>query len=53
VRNEEVLQRFEEEKDVLHTLKRRKANSISHNLRGKYLLKEDIEGNTVGKIEVT
>jgi hypothetical protein len=47
-----VLQRVEEIKDILHTMKRMTANSIGHNLRGKCLLKYVIEGNAVGRIEV-
>ena len=35
VRKEEVLLRFEEERDILHTIKMRKANCIGHILRRK------------------
>jgi hypothetical protein len=33
VRNEKMLQRFKEERNILHTIKRRKANLIGHILR--------------------
>jgi hypothetical protein len=49
VRNEGVLQRVKEERNALHTVKRRKANWTGHILRRNYLLKHVIEG----KIEVT
>ena len=52
VRNE-VLQRVEEERNILHTLKRRKANQIVHILRRNCLLKYVIEGKIEGRIEVT
>jgi hypothetical protein len=32
VRNEEVLHRVKEERNIVHTIKRRKANWIGHNL---------------------
>jgi hypothetical protein len=52
VRNEEVLHRFKEERNILHTIKRRKANWIGHILRRNCLLKHVIEGKLEGKIEV-
>jgi hypothetical protein len=42
VRNEEVLHRVKEERNILHTIKRRKANSIGHILRRNCLLKHVI-----------
>jgi hypothetical protein len=42
----EVLQRIEEEGNILHRRKRKKANWISHNLRRNCLLKHVIEGKT-------
>jgi hypothetical protein len=39
VRNEEVLHRVKEERNILHTIKRRKANWIDHILRKNCLLK--------------
>jgi coproporphyrinogen III oxidase len=44
VRNEEVLQRVKEERNIVHTVKRRKANWIGHILRRNCLLKHVIEG---------
>jgi hypothetical protein len=49
VRNEEVLHRVKEERNIVHTIKRRKANLIGHILRRNCLLKHVIEG----KINVT
>jgi hypothetical protein len=40
----EVLHRVKEERDILHTIKQRKANWIGHILRRNYLLKHCIEG---------
>jgi hypothetical protein len=48
VRNEEVLQTVKEERTIVHTIKRRKANWIGHILRRNCLLKHVIEG----KVEV-
>jgi hypothetical protein len=53
VRNEEVLQRVKKERNILHTVKRRKANWIGHILPRNCLLKYDIEGKIDGRIEVT
>jgi hypothetical protein len=44
LRNEEVLQRVEEERNILQTIKTRKANWIGHILRSKYLLKHINKG---------
>jgi hypothetical protein len=44
VRNEEVLHRVKEERNIVHTIKRRKANWIGHILRRNCLLKHVIEG---------
>jgi ribosomal 50S subunit-associated protein YjgA (DUF615 family) len=53
VRNEEVLQRVKEERSIVQTIKRRKANWIGHILRGNCLLKHVTEGKVEGMIEVT
>jgi hypothetical protein len=53
VRNEDVLHRVKEERNILHTIKRRKANWIGHILRKKCSLKHVIGGKIVGKMEVT
>jgi hypothetical protein len=53
VRNEEVLNRVKEERNIVHTIKRRKANWIGHILRRNCLLKHVIEGELERRIEVT
>ena len=53
VRNKEVLQRVKEERNILQTVKRRKAIWIGHMLCGNCLLKHIMEGKIEGKIEVT
>jgi hypothetical protein len=53
VRNEEVLHRLKEERNILHKIKRRKANWIGHILRRNCLLKHVIEGKLQGRIEMT
>jgi hypothetical protein len=50
VRNEELFKRVEEERNILHTIKRRKANLIGHILGRNCLLKHAIEGKIKGKI---
>jgi len=44
MRNEEVLQRVEEERTILHTTKRIEANPIGYTLRRNCLLKHVTEG---------
>jgi hypothetical protein len=53
VRNEEVLHRVKEERNIVHTIKIRKANWIGHILRKNCLLKHVIEGKIEGRREVT
>jgi hypothetical protein len=53
VRNEEVLHRVKEERNIVHTIKRRKANWIGHILRRNCLPKHVIEGKLEGRIEMT
>jgi hypothetical protein len=53
VKNEGVLHRVKEERNILHTKKRRKANWIGHILRKKCPLKHVIEGKIEGKMEMT
>jgi hypothetical protein len=53
VRNEEVLHRVKEERNTLHTIKRRKANWIGHILHRHSLLKHVIEGKLEGRIKMT
>jgi hypothetical protein len=52
-RSEEVLQRVKEERNILHTTKRRKTNKILHILRRNCLLKHVTEEKAEGRIEVT
>jgi hypothetical protein len=49
----EVLHRVKEERNILHTTKRRKANWVGHILRRNCLLKHVIEGKLEGMIEMT
>jgi hypothetical protein len=48
VTNEKVLQKFKEDRNILITIKRRKANRIGHILRRNCLLKHVIEGRIEG-----
>jgi hypothetical protein len=48
LRNEEVLHRVKEERNILHTIKIRKANWIGHILRRNCLVKPVIEGKIEG-----
>jgi hypothetical protein len=52
VRNK-VLHRVKEERNILHTIRRRKANWIGHILRRNWLLKHVIERKLEGRIETT
>ena len=53
VRNEEVLLRIKEQRNILHEIRKRKANWIGHILRRNCLLLRVIEGKIRGGIEVT
>ena len=53
VRNEEVLLRVNEQRNILHEIRKRKANWIGHILRTNCLLKEDIDGKIKEYMEVT
>jgi hypothetical protein len=53
VRNEEVLLRVNQQRNILHEIRKRKANWIGHILRRNCLLKHVIEGRIKGQIEVT
>jgi len=53
VKNDKALHRTKEEGNILHTMKRRKANWIGHILRRHCLLKHDFEGKIEGRIEIT
>ena len=52
-RIEEVLLRVNEQRNILHEIRKRKANWIGHILRRNCLLKQVIEGKIKGKMEVT
>jgi len=53
VRNEEVLLRVKEQGNILHEIRKRKANCIGHILRRNCLLQRVTEGKIQGGIEVT
>jgi hypothetical protein len=53
VRNEDVLLRVQEQRNVLHEISKRKANWIGHILRRNCLLQRVIEGKIQRGIEVT
>jgi hypothetical protein len=53
VRNEDVLLRVKEQRNILHEERKRKANWIGHILRKNCLLQRVIEGKIQGGIEVT
>jgi hypothetical protein len=53
VRNEEVLHRDQGERNILHTVNRRKANWIGFSWHGNCILKHVIGGKIEGRIEVT
>jgi hypothetical protein len=49
INNKAVFHRVQEERNILHTMRRRKANWIGHILRRNCLLKHIIEGKIRGK----
>ena len=53
MRNEVALQRVKEEGNILHAIKRRKANWIGHTLRRNCLPKHSIEGKKERWVEMT
>jgi hypothetical protein len=53
VRNEEVLLRVKEQRNILHEISKRKANWIGHILRRNCLLQQVIEGKVKEGIGVT
>jgi len=52
VRNEDVLLRVKEQRNILHEISKRKANWIGHILRRNCLLKQVIEGKINGEMAV-
>ena len=53
VRNEDVLLRVNEKRNILHEIRKRKANWVGHILNRNCLLKQVIEGKIKGQMEVT
>ena len=53
LRNEEVLLRVNEQRNILRETRKRKANWIGHILRRNCLLKQVIEGKITGEMDVT
>jgi hypothetical protein len=53
VRNEEVLHRVKEERNILHAVNRRKGNWIGHIWNSNCLLKHVIAGKIEGRLDVT
>ena len=53
MRNEEVLLRVNEQTNILHEIRKRKANWIGYILRRNCLLKQVIEGKIKGEMKVT
>lgn len=49
----EVVQRVKEERNDVHTVKRRKSIWVGHILRGNCVIKYVIEGKIYGGVEVT
>jgi hypothetical protein len=53
VRNEDVLLRVKQQRNILHEILKRKANWVCHILRRNCLLQRVIKGKIKGRIEVT
>ena len=53
VRNEDVLLRVKEQRNILHEIRKRKANWIGHTLGRNCLLQRVTEGKIQGGLEVT
>ena len=53
VRNEEVLLQVNEQRNILHAIRKRKADWVGHMLRRNCLVKQVIEGKIKGEMEVT
>ena len=53
VRNDDVLLRVNEQRNILHDIRKRKVNWIGHILRGNCLRKQVIKGKIKGEMEVT
>jgi hypothetical protein len=53
VRNEDVLLRVKEQRNILHEIRKRKTNWFGHILRGNCLVQRVTEGKIQGGIDVT
>ena len=53
MRNEEVLLRVSEQKNIVHEIRKREVNLIGYILRRNCLLQQVIEGKIKGEMEVT
>ena len=53
VKAEEAFRRVQKEKNILHTIRRRKTELFGHTLRKNCLTKHAIQGKTQAKTEVT
>jgi hypothetical protein len=53
VKNKDVFRRFKKERDILRTVRKRKATGINYILRSNCLINYIIEGKVKGSIEVT
>ena len=53
VRNKDILHRVKEQRNILHEIRKRKANWIGHSMRRNCLLQRVTEGKIQGRIEVT
>jgi len=53
VKNEKVLHRVDEEKNILRKIQKREINCFVHTLRRTWFRKHVIEGKVRGRIEVT
>jgi len=53
MRQDQALNRVNEDRNIVHTTKKRNANSFGHILRGNYLVNHVIEGKIEGMIDGT
>jgi hypothetical protein len=53
VKNEEILLRVNEQRNILHEIRKRKANWIGHILHRNCILKQIIKRKIKGEMEVT
>jgi hypothetical protein len=53
VRNEEVLLRVKEQRNILHEISKQKTNWVGHIMHRNCLLQQVIEGKIKGGLEVT